>query len=454
MPSRSESVWYIIKPTAHEGPYSFEQLEHKLQNGALLPSSLIWARGWPEAVEYYQLQKLFETQVRNLNFEQQSDPKILESFEDMPYPDEPLEEVPGNVQASKSSFSSSTILSLVFIILGLSGGMVFYHLKQKPVLERPQRVSVTEFREVKTLFDNTESPIPLPLLLNSQDFKKISMVDRSSQNCSFSINFFSDTTQNLSQQRIAFTAQAQSHQHWVIFDRFEFRDGQRIVPGHYEINIQRSACRPLGWKKILETNDRDLSLNFKQSFFTSSLEDLEKSLALLEKKKMRESQRAQLASLDTWKEINEKFRTLRALSSQISNDFQKLLDRRVKWPERVKNTLNEYTLRYGSFLTGFLDSNEGDFKRIAELEIPMKQEILGRLPLIVGFAQRIGLVSSQLLEKINQKGVVPNRIDLEKWLKEFNQSINLEASKLTMAMDEVEVIIKNETASLEAAQSR
>lgn len=78
---------------------------------------------------------------------------------------------------------------------------------------------------------------------------------------------------------------------------------------------------------------------------------------------------------------------------------------------------------------------------------------MGRAPLISGFAQRIGLVSSQLIEKVDQKGVVPDRRALEQWLIDFESSINLENSKIDMAMAEVELIIKNESASLEEAQA-
>lgn len=452
MPSRSESVWYIIKPTAHEGPYSYEQLQQKLGDGQMSASSLIWARGWPEAVEFQQLQKLFETQVTNLNFEQQVDPRIIDSFDDQTS-DGPQQNDSGDPVPRPKTLSLQLVLSLGLVVFGIAGGVVFYQLKQTPLLDRPSTVSVSEFREVKTLFENTQAPIPLPRLLNSLDFKKISLVDRSAQNCSYTLNFFSAAPQNLSQEPIAFTAQAQSHQHWVVFERFDFRDGQRLIPGHYEVNLQRTACSPVGWKKILEAPHPDMALSFKQSFHSSSLPDLEKSLSLLAKKKLREAQRSQLASLEIWREINEKLRTLKAISSQVSQDFKLLLDRQLKWPERVQKTVKSYTNNQGSLLSGFLDSNEADFKRIAELDIPMKFELLGRAPLISGFAQRIGLVSSQLIEKVDRKGVVPNRSQLELWLKDFENSMNLESSKMDMAMAEVELIIKTESASLEEAQA-
>jgi hypothetical protein len=451
MPSRSESVWYIIKPTAHEGPYSYEQLQQKLSDGQMIASSLIWARGWPEAVEFQQLQKLFETQVTNLNFEQQVDPRIIDSFDDETL-DQPEQADLSESRSRPKTLSLKFVLSLGLVVFGIAGGVVFYQLKEGPVLDRPTTVSVSEFREVKTLFENTQAPIPLPRLLSSLDFRKISLVDRSAQNCSYTLNFFSDASQNLSQEPIAFTAQAQSHQHWVVFERFDFRDGQRLIPGHYEVNLQRTACSPVGWKKMIESSHQDIALSFKQSFYSSSLQDLEKSLGLLEKKKLREAQRSKLASLEVWKEINEKLRTLKAMSSQISQDFKLLLERRIKWPERVQKTVKNYTQNHGSPLSGFLESNEADFKRISELEIPMKFELMGRAPLISGFAQRIGLVSSQLIEKVDRKGVVPDRRELEQWLKDFENSINLENSKMDMAMAEVELIIKTESASLEEAQ--
>lgn len=452
MPSRSESVWYIIKPTAHEGPYSYEQLQEKLSAGQVNASSLIWARGWPEAVEYQRLRKLFETQVTKLNFEQQLDPRIIDSFDDQSV-DGPEETDLSEPLTRPKTLSLQVVLSLVLIAFGIAGGVVFYQLKENPVLDRPSTVSVSEFREVKTLFENTQASIPLPRLLNSLDFKKISLVDRSTQNCSYTLNFFSEASQNLSQEPIAFTAQAQSHQHWVVFERFDFRDGQRLIPGHYEVNLQRTACSPVGWKKLIESSHQDIALSFKQSFYTSSLQDLDKSLSLLEKKKRREDERLKIASLEVWKEINEKLRTLKAISSQIGQDFKLLLDRRMKWPERVQKIVKNYTQNQGSFLSGFLETNEADFKRISELEIPMRFELMGRAPLISGFAQRIGLVSSQLIEKVDQKGVVPDRRALEQWLIDFESSINLENSKIDMAMAEVELIIKNESASLEEAQA-
>lgn len=423
----------------------------KQNDGLLSHDGLIWARGWPEAVEFHRLQDLFNNQATHLNFEQQLDPRIIDSFETVD--DEQVEEALPAAPIRAPVLSLRVMLGLGMILAGLGGGFVFYQLKEKPTLERPKSVSVSEFRELKTLFENTPVPVPLPRLLNSLDFKKISLVDRSDQNCSYSLNFFSDASQNLSQEKIAFTAEAQSYQHWVVFERFDFRDGQRLIPGHYEVNLQRSACRPVGWKGVFERNHSDTSLSFKQTFFSTSQADLEKSLELLAKKKLREAQRSQIATIDAWKEINEKFRTLKALSVQISQDFKLLGDRRVKWPLRVQKTVQTYTLRYGSFLSGFLEANEADFKRLGELEIPMKLELLGRAPLIVGFAQRLGLISSQLLEKVDRKGVTPNRVDLDQWLKEFENALALEASKLDTAVSEVELIIQTETANLEAAQA-
>jgi hypothetical protein len=124
MPSRSESVWYIIKPTAHEGPYSYEQLQEKLSAGQVNASSLVWARGWPEAVEFQQLHTLFETQVTKLNFEQQLDPRIIDSFEDQTI-DGPEETDFSEPLTRPKTLSLQLVLSLVLIVFGIAGGVVF-----------------------------------------------------------------------------------------------------------------------------------------------------------------------------------------------------------------------------------------------------------------------------------------------------------------------------------------
>lgn len=450
MPTRSETVWYLIKPAAHEGPYSFELLEAKYLAQEITLDAKIWARGWPDSVEFKKLKELYEAEVTVLNFEEQYRPEVEALEADAEKDDAVKDHEVEAPRFPRKSFTRNLLILTGFI--GLVALVVpLATLNRLPQLDRPQSLGLSEFREVKILFDNTSLRVPLPRLINSLDFKKISLVDRSPQNCSYTVSFISDEHENLSQQKIAFSSQAHSSQHWVSFDRFEFREGQRLIPGHYEVTLMRTHCSALGWRRIVEAKDPDYQISFKQSFYSTSLEDLNKSLTLLKKKKERELKRAELAAYDTWREIIEKLRTLSALSQQISIDFQLLLNRKYSWDERVKKTLNTYTIRYGSFLTEFIENNSKDFDRIANIEMPMKRELLASSPRIVGFAQRIGILSSEVLEKI--KGKVPQRVDLEKWLTDFDSSLKLEVNKMKLSIQEIELILASEKASEEEVPS-
>ena len=63
LPDRGEKVWFIIRQDSHEGPYSLSSLEERLAAGELKKDSLVWARGWPEALPFFRVQSAYRGEV-------------------------------------------------------------------------------------------------------------------------------------------------------------------------------------------------------------------------------------------------------------------------------------------------------------------------------------------------------------------------------------------------------
>lgn len=302
------------------------------------------------------------------------------------------------------------------MLVAIGGGI--YWQTRPPQLQRPEGLPLPAFREMRAAFKRQKDPGPLRAIGVSADYRRLWMADKSRQDCSADLSLSSKPTDNLSGEAVSLQAEASTKAHWIQFENWSFLAGQKLWPGRYTAVLNRIDCRPhFPWS----APEADSVITFSVDIYTGPKRDLVANLAALRKLKRRQEQKARQALVMGWRDVEEKCRTLSAISVQIQQGFASLLDAKIPWRKRYQSTVDRYTLRFGGFLTNFTVRNEEDFNRLGRQEVLSKVKLMERGPLITNYARRIGYLSMELIEWL-QKGV-PRRNDLISRLKTYNEAM-------------------------------
>ncbi len=406
-------------------------LEDKLASGELKKDSLVWARGWPEALPLFRVQSAYKGEVAPAEELRPVRPvrETREVKEEFVFDTAPIEHTPATT-------SRWPLLVVVLLMLG-AGLWATRQLQPQVELARPADMNIDSFRKMRTAFEQINRAVPIPQVVVSADYRKIWLSDGSPQMCYYEASFHSDAQNNLGGESISFQAQAPLLQHWAMFDRMNFTEGQKLMPGRYTLTVNRKDCAPQGLLSWWEEAHPPLSLVFDVDIFHGSADELQARMdVVFKKKEAAEKQRAEL-SQQAWRDIGEKLRTLSAIASQVETGFNELLNRKLAWKPRMTRVIDNYTMRFGGFLTNFTVKNDEDFSLLATQDFPEKVEIMGRQPVINAHAKRIGFLSMGLIEKLQKLSAAPNRSDLQDWLRTLQQDFGVEREKLRLAIEEV-----------------
>lgn len=413
LPGAGEKVWYIILEQGHQGPYSYIELQGKSLNA----STRIWAKGWPAPLSLEVLADAYRPVSAD---EPPPLPPLSKEELVMELPEMAEDYAEVNVVAGKSKFKKAVLAGIGLIFL--MGGGLFFYLNKSPQLQRPESLPLPSFRLIHSAFNKTKANGPIEILGVSGDFRKVWLADRSKQNCLYDLTLESGPLENLSGGKVSLQAEGESNNHWVLFDRWTYNSGLKLWPGHYQATLTRVGCQYkspfLSWLKP----DRNLMQTFKTSVYVGNIKDLEANLQALRNKLEREKQKAHQALIMSWRDIEEKCRTLSAISLQIQQSFGLLLNKKIPWKNRVKNVVDRYTLRFGGFLTNFTIRNEEDFNRIGRQNISGKVLLMEKGPIINNFAKKIGFLSMNLIEWLPRK-TNPKQKDLVKRLTSLNAEL-------------------------------
>jgi hypothetical protein len=427
LPDRGEKVWFIIRQDSHEGPYSLSSLEERLAAGELKKDSLVWARGWPEALPFFRVQSAYRGEV---HAEPQEKP--VRFVRPAPQEEDFAIDTPPVLPSTPARWPL-----FVGVLLMLGAGLwATNSLKPQAELTRPSEMNIDAFRKMRTAFEQVNRPVPIPEVVVAADYRKIWLADGTTQMCHYQATFHSEAQDNLGGQPVSFQTEAPLLQHWAMFDRLNFTEGQKLMPGRYLLTVVRQDCAPQGFFGFWETAHPTLNFSFNVEIFHGSPDELQARMAMVAKKKEAEEKQRREISLQAWRDIGEKLRTLSAISQQIESGFNELLNRKLAWKPRMQRVIDGYTMRFGGFLTNFTVKNDEDFSTLASQDFPDKVELMGRQPLINAHAKRIGFLSMGLIEKLQKTAAAPSRSDLEDWLRSLQQDFAVERENIRRAIAE------------------
>jgi hypothetical protein len=430
LPGRGEKVWFIIRADSHEGPYSFSSLEERLAAGEFKRDSFVWARGWPEALPYIRVESAYRGEAEAKPTVPPA--RIVRATPEQSHEGITEDESPPALPRRASHWP------LFLGVLGMLGVGLWATSALKPQAElaRPADMNIDAFRKMRTAFEQINRPVPIPEVVVAADYRKIWLADGTTQMCHYQATFRSEAGDNLGGQVVSFQTDAPLIQHWAMFDRLSFSEGQKLMPGRYLLTVVRQDCAPQGLMSFWETAHPPLNLSFTVEIFHGSPEELQARMGMVAKKKEAEEKQRRELSLQAWRDVGEKLRTLSAISQQIESGFNGLLNRRLAWKPRMQGVIDGYTMRFGGFLTNFTVKNDEDFSALAAQDFPDKVELMGRQPLINAHAKRIGFLSMGLIEKLQKNADAPNRSDLEDWLRTLQQDFAVERESIRRAIAE------------------
>ncbi len=416
--------WFILLPSGHEGPYSLNHLSRLRDKKKLSPMVRVWCEGLAKALSLEDALKL--EVLPSLTTTAQGVPGQeyeVSSFGDLP-PPVPLE-VTENVsyESSKSPLretvrNSAPISRLAVAVVALVGGVVVGMLlysksREEFAFRRWPRMTPELHQRIlrEHRFDGWTKPIFFKEYL-PRDHSQIWLVTSGFQACDVQAVFTSvpDRLLALSDEKVSFVARGQLAGHVAELAEFDFRDGTKLVPGLYEMEVKATQCK---WDGVLpkimsffQGPPSEYLARTKVVLYSGGSLAFHETLAkLLKKKEERIIQEKGQAAL-YWQDLQQKFETLEAITLQVEQHFLDFLDAPPGTHKaRTKAMVDDYTRKYGAFLTSFvLELERGQRSRPGTgAAMEANYELLIRMT-----AKKIGLESMKFIEEFLGTKSVPS----------------------------------------------
>lgn len=399
--------WFLLLPDGHEGPYSIEQLEQKLKEG-LSPDCKVWKQGSEESILIKDLlasdDEMGPPDLPPLPFEINDDLPP-----DLPVEVEEAEFIPEAPIVPKKS--TTVLVRLVLgatILLSLFVGIQYFLESPESVSwSRPQKMTI----ETQNLL--TEKAVLKDWKQDlffyegtSPDYSRFWLVTPQFYNCDIEAQFVAEEQDILSLEpikKISFRSKTRLENHVAEFDKFEFEDWPKLVPGFYKMNLTAKNCE---WNSlrsklanIFNKAPEKVELSYRIGITSQKVEFLSIALKKLAEEKFRMEQRKKLAADQFWQDVQQKYQTLLAVSLQVEQLFLDFVNSNNEWKSSLKLMVDKYTRTFGSLLTNFVVSNEEDFKKLREDKVKDLSVKTAYESRIRGAAKGMGLKSMTLIEE-------------------------------------------------------
>jgi hypothetical protein len=442
--------WFIMLPTGHEGPYSLEILIQKNTSKEVK----VWAEGLSSAVA-------FKVALEN------SQEKIVAApVEDFipPLPDIPVEEKeedqipPLPFEATRmqdeDQYGASVpasrlkrwgIITAAIFLISLFGAREWLKSQEAFSIRRATGMSPEIFERIKKDFDfqGWKKKIFFKEYIPA-DMSHIWLVTSGFQNCQVEATFTSIDGKLLAveDEKVSFKATTKLSQHIAEFSNYDFINGNKIVPGLYEMDLKATSCEWEGLAaklgNLFKPVDKTYTAQMKVVLYHRGSGEFNTILDKLIRKKMEIELKNQNQEDLFWQDLQQKLQTLVAISLQIEQLFLDFTDKSpAGFDSNLKATIAKYTRNFGRFLTDFVVANEKYFEdlekaKLVEMEKKRNYERLIRLT-----AKNVGMESIKIIEKLqtmkkpsakelkNIEGQIKKQFDLLK------ENLNQEIIQLT-----------------------
>ena len=409
--------WFILLPSGHEGPYSLLELLDQKEKKKIATDIKVWAEGLTDPV----------TLSRALALSIEMNAPVAEEVPDLPpipeddvppipfqaEPDEFEEEVPVVKKTSPKIWISASLgamaVSAIAVVL-MARGQEKFDIRRMPKMSHETHEKILR----ENSFEGWGKKIFFKEYL-PQDHSHIWLVTSSYQECDVEATFTSlkDKLLTMSDEKVSFKSSGHLKGHVAELSSFDFSSGSKIIPGMYELDVKARNCKWEGLFPLvmngLTNPEEEYMARTKVILFAKGAEEFNSNLANLLKKKEEEARREKDADYFFWKDLEQKFQTLEAISLQIEQLFLDFLDQDgSQFQKSVKPMVDGYTRKFGSFLTAFVVENEKYFKSLNPKGDSEKRnyELMVRLT-----AKSVGEESMKFIEEF-QKIKSPKEKDL------------------------------------------
>jgi len=463
---KSSDKWYIIYSHGHEGPYSLEYLEQKLKEEAINNQIKIWCEGLSAEMTLEAVLAMATPALSTPEIEDDIPPELPP----LPIDEAPtIKEEPPSLKEETSPVESKVstvkevqeveeknktkrfpVASVLFLlILTLLGG-AFYYLQneEKEIsLIRPQGMSLKVADKINNYleFKGWREPLFFKEFV-ADDYKAIWLASSSFHSCEVTAHFKSqkDKLLSLNEEDIEFEVSGKLKDHLVNFGKVNFINGRRIVPGMYEMNIRASECEWDGFiakaMNLFQAPEEEYSSKMSVILYINGADEFKKLLDKVTRKKIEKAMREQNQVELFWQGVQEKLQTLLAVSLQVEQLFLDFIKKDSRsFHVNLPLMVNEYTDRFGKFLTNFVVANEESFK---EFHLSGIKGVSTRrnYELVISEAARgIGYTSMKLIEDL-QKLKNPRRVHLTEYenkvRKDFSELKNTINQKIIQVSDD------------------
>lgn len=419
--------WFIMLPSGHEGPYSLKSLKTRLENKHLSADARVWSEGLSEAVPLkvalYNFEAALSKEVHRASEVVVPPPIPVPTQEILtsppPVPDEeipPLPPLPApekvKIQRKNNSSQIKIPIPLIAISLLIFFGYIglgqWIKTKEGFSIRRYPRMSLELHERIheEVLFDGWDKKIFFKEYVPI-DLSSIWFVNSGFQTCDVEASFRSikGKTLSLDESEVFFRSRSRLKDHVAEFTRFEFQNGQKVVPGLYEADIVAKNCEWDGLLPKLANNfsrpDAEYVTRVRMILFPQHPSEFNMALErLLQKKTVIETKGEKKNDL-FWQDLDEKMQTLYAITMQVEQFFMDLLSKDArKFKVNLKSGIDEYTKQFGHTLTNFVISNEKDFKNMDQLELTQMAPGSDYEKVIRLTSKEIGFESMKIIERL------------------------------------------------------
>jgi hypothetical protein len=413
--------WFILLPTGHEGPYSLKILSQLMDQKKLAANVKIWAEGLNSPVTLGQAFKSSSkvTEIEVIEKlppipEDEVPPLPIEEEEDFPpITPEELPMVKKGKNLSPVIFISAALLLMLFFIFSNL-------IKKYETFDIGRLPKMTLNLQQRILNENSFGGWDKKIFFKEylpDDHTQIWLVTSSFQKCSVEATFHSikDKVLSMKDENVIFKSQGNLHNHVVELSSFDFSAGNRIIPGLYELNIRAYNCE---WDGVIPRvmnkfsgPDEEYLARTKVILFSKGSVEFNTILDKLIKKKVDIVTRELSQNELFWQDLQQKLETLQAVTLQIEQHLLDFLDEDSKsFKPNLKSMVDQYTRKFGSFLTSFVIENENYFKNLnrdAGASQKRNYELIVKLA-----SKKIGLESMKFIEEFQSLKKNPSPKDL------------------------------------------